>query len=218
MKQNDYVILLHGIFRTKRSMSSLEKYLSGKGYHVININYPSCKKPIAGLVEDVRKILTDSNLDEARKIHFIGYSLGGLITRAYIKKYRPANIGRVVLLGPPNQGSEVADFVEKFSLYRYLYGPAGQQLGTDQSRFSGLYGTIDYELGIIAGNYSIDPVSSLLLPGENDGKVSVERTKLQGMKDHITLPATHTFMPSNKAVKYQAAHFIEYGMFLHGER
>ncbi len=216
MKDGDYVVLLHGIFRTKSSMASLERHLSGKGYDVINVDYPSCKKPIEGLVDDVRKSLLENKMDVSKKIHFVGYSMGGMIVRGYIKKYRPENIGRVVMLGTPNQGSEVADFIAGNFLYKRFYGPAGQQLGTDQSKFRELYGAVDYELGIIAGNFSIDPISSFFIPGDNDGKVSVERTKLEGMKDHIVISATHTFMPDNKKVKQQVAHFIEHGMFLHG--
>ncbi len=211
---SDYVVLLHGIFRTKRSMSSLEKFLSAKGYHVLNVDYPSTKKPIEGLADVVGEALAVNKIDPSKKLHFVGYSLGGLIVRAYINKYRPENIGRVVLLGAPNKGSEIADFFLNISLYKFFYGPAGLQLGTDQSKFGNLYGAVDYELGIIAGDRSIDPVLSLLIPGKNDGKVSVESTRLPGMKDHIVLHATHTFMPRNKIVKQQTAHFIETGAFL----
>jgi pimeloyl-ACP methyl ester carboxylesterase len=214
MTGGDYVVLLHGIFRTNKSMSPVERFLSAKGYRVINVGYPSCKKQIEGLVEDVREALGAHKIEAAKKVHFVGYSLGGLLTRAYIKKYRPENLGRVVQLGPPNQGSEVADFAVKIFLYKYLYGPAGLQLVTDQSRFANLYGPVDYDLGIIAGNRTLDPVFSLLIPGENDGKVSVERTKLPGMRDHIVVAATHTFMPGNKTVQMQAEHFIRCGEFL----
>ena len=120
------------------------------------------------------------------------------------------------MLGPPNQGSEIADFARKIFFYKYLYGPAGMHLGTDQARLGDLYGPVDYELGIIAGNRTMARVLSRLLPGENDGKVTVARTKLAGMKDHIVLPVSHTFMPSNKVVRRQALHFIEQGIFFRG--
>ena len=213
MTTGDSVVLLHGIFRTYRSMRPLEKYFSDREYQVINVDYPSCKKNIDGLADYLRDALDSHKTETSQKLHFIGYSLGGLILRAYIKKYRPVNMGRVVQLGPPNQGSEIADLVQKWFLYKYLYGPAGQQLVTDQSAFGHLFGDVDYELGIIAGTHTVDPLSWLIIPGANDGKVAVVRTKLPGMKDHITLPASHTFMLSNNAVKQQALHFIEHGIF-----
>jgi len=214
MITDDYVVLLHGIFRTNRSMKPVEKYFVKAGYQVINLSYPSLKKDIGGLAEHLHETLKTYKIDPSKKIHFIGYSLGGLIVRAYLKKYRPDNLGRVVMLGTPNQGSQVADFVQKIFFYKYLYGPAGLQLGTDQAEFEHLFGPVDYDLGIIAGNRTIDPVLSMLLPGPNDGKVTVERTKLAGMKDHIVIPVSHTFMPNKEAVKQQALHFIEHGSFL----
>ncbi|MEZ0224111.1 MAG: alpha/beta fold hydrolase [Alphaproteobacteria bacterium] len=210
----DYIVLLHGIGRTKTTMLPLAGYLSFNGYNVINVDYPSRKKPIGELVEDIHKVLEERKLDPSKKVNFVGYSLGGLVIRAYISKHRPANLGSVVMIGTPNQGSEVADFLKDYSLYKKYFGPAGQQLSTDQQDIKDLLGVIDYDLGVIAGRLSIDPVSSLLIiPGSNDGKVSVERTKVNNMKDHIVLNTTHTFMINNPFVMKQVRNFIEHGQF-----
>lgn len=210
----DYIVLLHGIGRTKVTMLPLAGYLSWKGYNVINVDYASRKKPIEELVGDIHKVLEARHLDPSRKVNFVGYSLGGLVIRAYLSKHRPANLGSVVMIGTPNQGSEVADFLKDYSVYKKYFGPAGQQLTTDQQEIRGLLGDIDYDVGVIAGRLSIDPVSSLLIiPGSNDGKVSVERTKVSNMKDHIVLNTTHTFMINNPVVMKQARHFIEHGSF-----
>ena len=213
-KSGDHIVLLHGIGRTKITMAPLAGYLSWTGYNVINVDYASRKKPIEELVEDIHKVLEQRHLDPSRKINFVGYSLGGLVIRAYLSKYRPPNLGSVVMIGTPNQGSEVADFLKDYSVYKKYFGPAGQQLSTDQQEIKGLLGVIDYDVGVIAGRLSIDPISSLLIiPGSNDGKVSVERTKVNNMKDHIVLNTTHTFMINNPGVMKQVRHFIEHGRF-----
>ncbi len=208
----DTVVLLHGVARSKISMKAMEQGLAQEGYAVLNITYPSLKKPIEGLIDDVHAEVMRGETKGA--LHFVGHSLGGLIVRAYLHKFRPDNLGRVVMLGTPNQGSEIADLLSGFLPYQLFYGPVGQQLVTDQSGFKNMFGRVDYELGIIAGDRYLDPVAAwFMLPGENDGRVSVASTKLDGMKDHITLHVTHTFMPSKKEVIQQTAHFLAHGNF-----
>lgn len=211
----DTVVLLHGIGRTKGSMEKMENDLASKGFDVINIDYASREKSIENLVEDVRVEIKQHHIDPKEKLHFVGHSMGGLIIRAYIAKHRPINLGRVVMLGTPNQGSEVADLLKDNFLYINYYGPAGQQLVTDQNGFKGIFGRVDYELGVIAGDRSIDPVSSLLIiTGDDDGKVPVASTRIKGMQDDIVVHATHTFMPSNAEVIQQTEYFLEHGKFL----
>jgi esterase/lipase len=210
----DYVVILHGIARSNKHMQKLATYLQENGFDVINLSYPSTTYKIEDLTKIINKEISERATKEKR-IHFIGYSMGGLMVRALIHKYNYKNLGRVVQLAPPNQGSEVADFVKNFWPYKKIFGPAGQQLITDQSSVKHLFGEVNYELGIIAGNATIDPISSAIIPGENDGKVAVERTKLEGMKDHIVVSASHTFFPSNKEVCNQTLHFLKKGNFKH---
>lgn len=211
--KNDYVVILHGIFRSSFHMRKLAAYLAKQGYDVISLNYPSTKEPIEKLVEMIKENI-QSKLIEDKTTHFVGYSLGGLLLRVILKDYRPPHLGRVVQLAPPNNGSEVADFLQNFWPYKKLYGHAGQQLITDQTAIASLFGEIDYELGVIAGNFSFDPISSLLIKGPDDGKVSVESTKVAGMKDHIVVRASHTWFPHNKQVQQQTLHFLQQGVFL----
>jgi len=213
---NDTVILFHGIARTKKSMEKLAAFLSGKGYRVANVGYPSTRFSIGDLVDIVRPQI-DAAVKEAGdgRVHFIGYSMGGLLIRAFLRNHRPPKLGRVVMVGTPNNGSQIADFLKTWPLYRRFYGPAGQQLITDQTAMTKLFGTVDYELGIIAGNRTIDPVSSLIigLRIPNDGKVSVESTRLDGAAAHIVIPANHTFLPVNKIMWRQALSFLQDGRF-----
>ena len=215
MTEKEHIIVLHGIFRTSASMRKLSRFLDEQGYVAHNVGYPSTQYTIQELTEQVYhqiKTITDS---PSHKVSIVGYSMGCMIARGLMTHYRPENMGKVVMLGPPNKGSEVADFLKNVWLYQKLYGPAGQQLGTDQSSIRDFLGNVDYDLGVIAGNVSWDPLSSFIIAGADDGKVSVESTKLSGMKDHIILPVTHTFMMDNQKVLHQVVHFLQHGVFNH---
>ncbi len=209
---DEQVILLHGIARTSSHMDSLAKFLTGKGYKVFNLDYPSTSHELDKLSAIVAKDIRNK-VRADKPLHFIGYSMGGIVTRAVLNKFRPDNLGRVVQLASPNKGSEIADFLKENWLYAKVYGPAGKQLTTTGAGIDELLGKVDYELGVVAGNFSIDPVSSTLIPGDDDGKVSVESSKVEGMKDHITVYASHTFFPQNKQVHEQTLHFLRTGFF-----
>lgn len=209
----DYIVVIHGIARTYRSMRSLAKFLKAQGYPVLNVDYPSTRLPLESLIEHISKQVTDFNQDHHRKIHFVGYSLGGLMARGLINRHRPSNLGRVVQLAPPNQGSEVADFWKNNFLYKWIFGLAGQELGTKENGFEPILGPVDFELGVIAGNRTWDPISSMMIKGPDDGKVSVESTRVSGMTDHIVIPATHTFIIYDRQAWKQALYFIEHGKF-----
>jgi pimeloyl-ACP methyl ester carboxylesterase len=210
--KGEQVILLHGIARSSNHMDDLEQYLEAKGYQVFNLDYPSTEheleKLTAIVAEDIRNTISAS-----KPVHFVGYSMGGIVTRAILNKYRPDNLGRVVQLASPNKGSEVADFLQNNWLYEKVYGPAGKQLVTQDAGIDDLLGIVNYEMGVIAGNFSIDPISSSLIEGDDDGKVSVESTRVKGMKDHIILNASHTFFPQNEEVHKQTLHFLRTGFF-----
>jgi len=211
--QGDYLIVLHGIGRTNQNMQTVSDHFTAQGYLVLNLNYASRDKELKNLSTDIHQKITKFTTDPNKPIHFITHSMGGLVARAYITQYKPKNIARVVMLGPPNQGSEVADFFKENWLFQGYYGPAGQQLKTDQQMIKAVLGEVNFDLGVIAGDRSIDPVSSIIIPGKDDGKVAIERTKVSGMADHIVLHVTHTFMMKNKQVIEQAQYFIEHGFF-----
>ncbi len=209
----EQVILLHGIARSASHMKGLEEFLTKKGYKVFNLDYPSTSHTLDKLTALVAADIT-KKIRADKPVHFIGYSMGGIVTRAVLNKYKPDNLGRVVQLASPNKGSEVADFLKDNWLYEKVYGPTGKQLITEGAGIDELLGKVDYELGVVAGNFSIDPVSSSLIPGDDDGKVSVESTKVVGMKDDVLVYASHTFFPQNEDVQKRALEFIRFGKFL----
>jgi pimeloyl-ACP methyl ester carboxylesterase len=209
----DGVVLLHGIMRSRLSMRSLEKFLKKQGFKTLNIGYRSTRQSIEDITDSLQPCIVAFAQEVSGNIHFVGYSMGGLIIRAYLKKYRPERLGRVVMLGTPNKGSKMADIAKNWWFFRFFYGPAGQQLVTDQSSFSHLFGPVDYELGIVAGNCNLDPLASLIIGTPNDGKVSIESTKLEGMADHTIIGATHTFIASKRAAQAHTVDFLQTGAF-----
>ncbi len=211
---NNMVVLLHGIGRTYRSMRRLEKTLSTAGYQVLNIDYLSRKKTLSLLADDVYQQLHKYANQPGKTLHFVTHSMGGLVLRGLLAQYELKNVGRVVMLAPPNQGSQVADFLKDNIIYKLFYGPAGQELTTLAAKTNPMP-KINFELGIIAGNRWLDPISYLILPEKHDGKVTIENTKLQGMTDHIVLAVNHNSIMSNKKVIHQVINFLNHGKFDH---
>ena len=213
-KAQECVILLHGLARTEKSLSKLEHYLENIGFAVINIGYPSRHKTVQELSVDVIPPAIEQCIGlNASKIHFVTHSMGGILVRYYLEHNEVANLGRVVMLSPPNKGSEVVDKLKDTLIFKWINGPAGEQLGTDDGSIINSLGAPNYEVGIITGDKSINPILSLLIPGSDDGKVSVESAKLQGMKDYLVVHNTHPLIMNDENVLQQISAFIKDGVF-----
>lgn len=210
------VILLHGLARTDASMEKLEKKLGKKGYQVVNQDYPSRKYSVETLAADIVPLALEECGNEV-PINFVTHSLGGIILRQYLHTEEVHQLKRVVMLGPPNQGSQVVNAFRKVPGFDWFFGPAALQLGTDNNSITKTLGPAYFDVGIIAGTRTINLILSLTLPNPDDGIVSVESTELEGMVDHITFPASHHFMMNKDAVIDQVLQFLEVGEFDHGE-
>ncbi len=212
--RRECVILLHGMGRTRNSMKRIEKSLVKDSYTVWNESYPSTSENIEKLsIEHIEKGLAFCNEIKAEMIHFVTHSLGGIMVRYYLQDHKIENLGKIVMLSPPNKGSEVADFLKDVYAYKLVMGPAGQQLGTDSSSLPGSMKAIDAHVGIITGNRSFDPWFSPLIPGEDDGKVSVESAKLEEMSDFLVVESSHAFIMGNTSVIDQTKFFLKHGKF-----
>jgi triacylglycerol esterase/lipase EstA (alpha/beta hydrolase family) len=208
------VVLLHGIARTSASMRLMQRTAEAAGFATLNLDYPSRKQCLQDLAEAIHPPIEAFADGRTGSVHFLTHSMGGLLTRVYLARHRPARLGRVVMLAPPNRGSEMADLLSDSYPYRTFYGPAGKQLVTAQGEaLLADLGTVDYTLGVIAGDWTIDPISWLLIPGANDGKVAVDRTRIEGVSDHIVLHTSHTTMLLNVKVAEQAVAFLKTGRF-----
>ena len=206
--ENRCIIMLHGLGRSANSLWIAEQFFTARDYEVHRLAYPSTKKDLDQLGEQIRR--------EAQGLcsttpNFLTHSMGGIILRVIKSTHPDFAVARVVMLGPPNHGSEIVDEWGDWKLFVQLNGPAGARLGRDGIVTE--LPNVDFDLGIIAGSRSLNPYYSHLITGQDDGKVSIEATKVAGMKDHIVLPVTHTFMMNSGEVLNQALHFFQNGYF-----
>ncbi|WP_319588410.1 alpha/beta fold hydrolase [uncultured Desulfobulbus sp.] len=207
------VILLHGLARTRRSMRPLAAYCKRQGYCVVNAGYPSRRHPIEILAQSViPPAVAALRRQGVARIHFVTHSMGGILLRAYLAVQIPANLGRVVMLSPPNQGSELVDCLCRFAWFRLLFGPAGCQLGTAEEASPARLGPAAFPLGILTGNRPALGLSRFF-PGPSDGKVSVARAQLPGMADFLVLPCGHSLIMRHRLVQEQVTHFLVTGQF-----
>ena len=210
------VVLLHGLARTARSMEPMAEALRMAGYAVVNVDYPSRRHPIKDLAKTaVAEGVGGCVAVSAQRIHFVTHSLGGILVRVYLAGDRPDRLGRVVMLSPPNRGSEAADALRDEAWFAWYNGPAGQQLGTGADSVPLGLGPVDFPLGVITGDQVafFDLWLADFFPGPNDGKVSVQRAQVDGMSDFLVVPYSHSFIMEEPPVIAQTLHFLRNGRF-----
>jgi pimeloyl-ACP methyl ester carboxylesterase len=209
------VVLLHGLARTATSMNKMQRELEKAGYATANIGYPSRDYT----VEELAAIALPEGLAACRahegvtRIHFVTHSLGGILVRQFLSENEIQELGRVVMLGPPNQGSAAVDELSDVPGFDWLNGPAGRQLGKGEASVPLRLGPADFEVGVIAGNRTIDPITSAVLDDPDDGRVSVADTKLEGMADFVVVDHSHAFMMRMRRPIELTKAFLETGSF-----
>ena len=211
---SECVVLLHGLNRSWRAMQPMAEALREAGFTTANVDYPSQ----GGTVEVLAPMAVDAGLNEcrragAKRIHFVTHSIGGILLR-YAHEQQPIpDLGRVVMLAPPNQGSEVIDVTRNWPTTGIFAGEAGMQLGTDDDSIPAQLGPVDFELGVIAGTRTMNPVMSAMLPNPDDGKVSVANTKVEGMDDFLVVRNNHHYIINSAIVMRNTAAFLRSGSF-----
>lgn len=208
------VVLLHGLARSARSMTRIQRTLNAGHYAVLNIDYPSTRFPVETLVSEYVKPAVETQCPRRSKaVHFVTHSMGGILARYYLKQHKPAKLGRVVMISPPNKGSELVDALGDFFLFTWLNGPAGKQLGTSGDSLPNRLGPVDFDLAVITGNRSYNPFYSYLIPGADDGKVAVDRARIEGMQEFRIVPKAHTFIVQNPTVIRLVTNYLKNGRF-----
>ncbi len=221
MERKECVILLHGLARSSRSMHRMERALQKAGYMTCNSGYPSRKYSVEHLaeryiplaMEACRRAMGEKSIQKIYKIHFVTHSMGGILVRQYLSIHRVENLGRVVMLAPPNHGSEIVDRLGERWWFCWFNGPGGCSLSTNDDSIPNQLGSADFPLGIITGNRSMDPALSRMVAKPNDGKVSVASAQLEGMRDFLVVPSGHTFIMNKKEVINQTIYFLQNGRF-----
>ncbi|MFQ5733652.1 MAG: esterase/lipase family protein, partial [Planctomycetaceae bacterium] len=206
------VIVVHGIFRSSKSFSKMQTRLEKEGYTVVGFDYPSSRVDVAKSAKYLERVVT--SLKGVEEIHFVAHSLGGLIVRQYRGGHKDKRVKRLVMLGVPNNGAQLADRFRRVGLYRAIFGPAGQQMLTNKSDKTGLIAklpTPDFEFAVIAGSRGNMKGYNPLIPGDDDGTVSVAGTRLPGAADFLAVPALHSFLVSNADVIDATVRFLKSG-------
>ena len=206
------VVLLHGLTRSARSMDKMEQALSLAGYRVINVDYPSRDHPI----ELLAPLAVEEGMNrcgQGTTIDFVTHSLGGILVRFYFHKNSSERVGRVVMLAPPNQGSEAVDIMRNIPGFEWINGPAGSQLGKDKDSIPLMLGIPEFEFAVIAGNRTIDPITSSVLTNPDDGKISVADSILAGMSDFRIVEVSHAFIMQNDEVIDLVQRYLAHGSF-----
>lgn len=208
-------VLLHGLARLSGSMTQLGTALNAAGWHTANVGYPSRYHTIAALAPVVVKQgVSACRSVGATRIDAVTHSLGGILMRHYLKDQAIDGFARLVMLGPPNHGSEVVDGLRGVPGFAALNGPAGLELGTETSSVPNTLGAIDVDTAVIAGTASINLLLSNFLPNPDDGKVSVASTRLDGMCAIMTIDVSHPFLMKNDAVIEQVVSYLLHGVFI----
>jgi len=211
--ERDAVILLHGLGRTPRSMAKVERALHADGYEVINPGYPSREEPIERLALRLDEVIEECCRGRDRYTHFVTHSMGAILLRYYLKTRPLDTTGRIVMLSPPNAGSELVDLLKQVPVLKDHLGPSRQELGTRPGDLPTALGRVDFELGVVAGDRGVLPPLSWIVPGKDDGVVAVERTRVQGMSDFVVLPSAHSFIMRSDRVIAQVRVFLATGRF-----
>jgi len=206
------VVLLHGLARSAWAMRPLASTLEQAGYRVHNLEYPSTESTPAELVAHLHGELQRCCAD-ATRLHFVTHSLGGILVRAYLAEHELPTLGRVVMLAPPNHGSEYVDALGDWKLFPMILGPTAIELGTGAQSLPNRLPVPDFELGVIAGTGGLNWLGDAVIDGPNDGTVGVDSARIEGMRDFLALDVSHTFIMREPAVAEQTIAFLRNGHF-----
>ncbi|MEM7476902.1 MAG: hypothetical protein AAF483_18105 [Planctomycetota bacterium] len=197
-KQWDAVVLLHGLFATKRSMCSAQSALESHGYFAINFGYPTHFRRIEDHLRNLMPVLKQlENDSHIRSINFLAHSFGGILMRLAIARENFSKLARAVMLAPPNRGTHLAKY--SVGAFDRLF-PAIKEISESEDALpKSLKTPENVQIGIIAA--------------EADFIVREKNTHLHAAQDHCVMPTSHFELPEHQPTIEKSVRFLQEGYF-----
>jgi len=215
------VLVLGGLGDPRLIPEGMATFLHEQGGYMAQcVAYPSLFDDIGRHAKSLDSVVR--HLDGIEEINFVGHSMGNLVIRRYLADQTNAATGkkpdkrikRIVMLGPPNQGAELAEKLGDNPAFIAAFGIAGQQLGKRWAELKPTLATPACEFGIIAGGRGDDHGYNPLLTGDNDGIVTVASTRLAGARDFLLVNELHFFLLRTSTVQKPTLEFLRHGYFV----
>ncbi len=212
------VILLHGLGRTRHSMSKLARHLHEKTeWTAMRMEYASTQGKVAAHSAALRHII--ARMKGPKTIHLVGHSLGNIVIRHYLRatdqrgreRRVDPRIGRIVMLAPPNRGAAMARLLKDAKVFQWIAGKAGQELAEQTEDFAARLGRPRQPFAIIAGNVLTSKGGNPLIPGPDDLVVGVDEARLEGATEFRVVSAAHTWIMNKPEVQTAVLQFLKTG-------
>lgn len=207
-------VLIHGIADKPYVMWRMEKTLQEAGYSVLNFDYASTQWTMDSTVAALKTKINEYE-PHYDKIYFVVHSLGTFVVRSYLSENFNEKFKSIVMIAPPNKGSILAERFNDLKIYEWILGEAGKKLGKDHDDYWRKYPTPNITFGIIAGGMGTKYGFNPLVPGDDDGVVGVDETKIAGYEDFIIVPGIHSTLLWQSEVVDQVLYFLTHQKFLH---
>ncbi len=204
------VVLVHGILRGSSSMNKIKIEFIRQGFSVTGFDYTKKDGSIEEISDSLHKKIKKF---PKGKIHFVTHSMGAVIVRSYISKYKPRNIGRVVMIAPPNNGSVYAAVLLHLPFFEKIFGRSGMDIAEGENCIVNSLPVPEFEFGVIAGGTGYEIGLNPFLKGDNDGTVLLKETIIEGMADFMQIKGQHSFLLFNNEVISESINFIKNGKF-----
>jgi len=205
------VVLIHGIGRSSKSLHAVARTLADLPVCCVPFDYPSTRVSLADCADYLKQLI--QSLTSADRISFVVHSMGGLVVRRMLQDMPDPRCHRLIMMGTPNHGAELAGMLKKFFLFRAIWGPAGQELAGGTGSALASLPVPAFPFGVIAGGRGDDEGYNQLLPGDDDGTVTVASTRLQGAADFLRIPRLHSFLMSDQTALDAVRCFLEHARF-----
>ncbi len=210
--EDHLILLIHGIGRSTGTFTNMKAAMLQQGHAAVSVSYPSTRRSIEAHAAQIARLI--SNLENTKRISFVTHSMGGLVVRKLLARNddwkTKITVDSIVQIAPPNQGSAIARWLKDNPLYKTVSGPAGQELTPEATA---RLPPLKHVFSIIAGGRNTEKGYNPLLPGDDDGTVSVKETYLAGASDFLIIPAIHARLSNDPRTIKATLNFLRLGRF-----